>query len=62
VVYDVIGPFYPLVRVLVPRYVTTTVNIGRAMIQVAATGYSRQILSSDDINHLSRVSATRSPL
>src|SRR5438093_327340 len=51
--YDVMGPFYPLFRVLLPRYVTTTVNIGRAMIQVAATGYSRQILFSADINQLS---------
>ena len=50
--YDVIGPFYPLVRVLLPRHVTTTVNIGRAMIQVAARGYFRQILFSPDINQL----------
>ena len=28
--YNVMGPFYPLFRVLLPRYVTTTVNIGRA--------------------------------
>ncbi len=27
-------------RLLLPRYVTTTVNVGRAMIQVAASGYS----------------------
>ena len=51
--YDGIGPFYPLFRVLLPRYVTTTVNIGRAMIQVAARGYSKQILFSADINQLS---------
>jgi uncharacterized protein YbjT (DUF2867 family) len=28
--YDVIGPFYPIVRRLFPKYVTTTTNIGRA--------------------------------
>lgn len=28
--YGVMGPFYPLFRRLLPRYVTTTVNIGRA--------------------------------
>jgi uncharacterized protein YbjT (DUF2867 family) len=50
--YDVMGPFYPIFRRLLPRYVTTTVNIGRAMIQVAATGYSKQILLSADINEL----------
>jgi uncharacterized protein YbjT (DUF2867 family) len=46
-------PFHPLFRRLLPRYVTTTVNIGRAMIHVAATGYSGQILLSADINQLS---------
>jgi hypothetical protein len=33
--------------------VTTTTNIGRAMIHVAVSGWSRQILSSGDINQLS---------
>jgi hypothetical protein len=51
--YDVMGPFYPMLRRLFPRYVTTTVNIGRAMIHVAETGASKQILSSTDINQLS---------
>ena len=50
--YDVIGPFYPIVRRLFPKYVTTTTNIGRAMIHVAVSGWSRQILSSGDINQL----------
>jgi uncharacterized protein YbjT (DUF2867 family) len=51
-IYDVIGGLYPVLRRLFPRYVTTTVNIGRAMIAVAATGYPRQILFSPDINRL----------
>jgi uncharacterized protein YbjT (DUF2867 family) len=51
--YDVIGPFSPIVRRLFPKYVTTTTNIGRAMIHVAVSGWSRQILSSGDINQLS---------
>lgn len=51
--YDMIGPFYPIVRRLFPKYVTTTTNIGRAMIHVAVSGWSRQILSSGDINQLS---------
>lgn len=55
--YDVLGPLYPLFRVLLPRYVTTTENIGRAMIQVAARGYSQQILFSPDINQLSAAAA-----
>jgi len=32
--------------------VTTTTNIGRAMIHVAVSGWSRHILSSGDINQL----------
>jgi hypothetical protein len=44
---------YPILRRLFPKYVTTTVNIGRAMIHVAAAGYSKQVLSSADINQLS---------
>lgn len=51
-VYDVIGPLYPALRRVVPSYVTTTVNIGRAMIEVASRGYSRPILLSPDINRL----------
>lgn len=51
--YDAIGPLYPIVRRLFPKYVTTTTNIGRAMIHVAVRGWSRQILSPGDINQLS---------
>jgi hypothetical protein len=57
--YDVVGPFYPILRWLFPRYVTTTVNIGRAMIEAAAAGCSKQILSSADINELSARYASR---
>ena len=47
------GAFYPVLRALLPRHVTTTVNVGRAMIQVAASGYTKLILLPDDINRLS---------
>jgi uncharacterized protein YbjT (DUF2867 family) len=50
--YDLLGRGYPVLRRLLPRYVTTTVNMGRAMINVAATGASTHILSSADINRL----------
>jgi uncharacterized protein YbjT (DUF2867 family) len=50
--YNVVGVFLPLLRRLFPRHVTTTVNVGRAMIQVAANGYSKHILLTDDINQL----------
>ena len=50
--YGIVGPFYPLLRLLAPRYVTTTTNLGRAMIEVAASGYPKHILLTDDINRL----------
>ncbi len=50
--YDVLGSLYPLLRTLLPRYVTTTVAMGRAMIEVAEAGSSKTILSSEDINRL----------
>ena len=52
VMYRVIGPLYPVLRRLFPRQVTTTVNVGRAMVQVAVTGYPRRILGPEDINRL----------
>jgi hypothetical protein len=47
-----VGPFDPLLRLLLPRQVTTTASLGRAMIEVAANGYSKPNLSSDDINQV----------
>jgi hypothetical protein len=48
--YDVVGWLYPVIRRAVPRYVTTTVNIGVAMIEVAVNGYPKRVLSTADIN------------
>lgn len=46
------GLLYPVLRRLAPRHVTTTENVGRAMIAVAAAGYSRRVLENSDINLL----------
>ena len=54
VMYVVVRPFYPLLRALLPRYVTTGENFGRAMIKVAQHGYSSSTLESDDINAVAR--------
>jgi uncharacterized protein YbjT (DUF2867 family) len=40
-----------LVRIA-PKYVTTTEQMGRAMIAVARNGYSKPVLESEDINSL----------
>jgi uncharacterized protein YbjT (DUF2867 family) len=50
--YDIARPLYPLIHRLLPNNSTTTSNLGRAMIQVAATGYSKHVLYSTDFNTL----------
>lgn len=50
--YDIARPLYPLIHRLLPNNATTTSNLGRAMIQVAATGYSKHVLYSADFNTL----------
>ena len=48
--YTMLGPLYPVVRRIAPRYVTTTTAVGRAMIRVVAHGYPKPILETTDIN------------
>jgi uncharacterized protein YbjT (DUF2867 family) len=48
--YRVLAPVYPVLRPLLRG--TTTANFGRALIEVAATGYTKRILYSRDINAL----------
>ena len=50
--YAVFGPLVPLLRRLFPNHVTTTVIVGRALINVAANGYSKPHLETRDINAL----------
>jgi hypothetical protein len=50
--YTVIAPFYPVLRRLLPNATTTTANLGRALIQVAADGYPKPVLYSHDMNRL----------
>jgi len=47
--YSMLGSFYFMLK-RIPKYVTDTVIIGRAMINVALNGYSKSILESIDIN------------
>ena len=50
--YDIFGPLYPVLRRIAARHVTTTESVGRAMLEVAAGGYSRRVLENPDINLL----------
>jgi uncharacterized protein YbjT (DUF2867 family) len=50
--YVVLAPFTPLLKRLFPRAVTTTEQMGRAMLAVARRGYPRRVLETADINTL----------
>ena len=50
--YTVLGPLYPVLKRLLPKHVTTTVNVARAMIAVAARGHTKHVLENPDINSL----------
>lgn len=50
--YSVLGFLYPVTRRLAPRYVTTSVNLGRALIRLAAEGYASPVIVTTDINRL----------
>lgn len=51
-VYTLLNPILPLLKFILPQYVTTTEQVGRAMLQVAKHGYPRPILESKDIDSL----------
>jgi uncharacterized protein YbjT (DUF2867 family) len=51
-IYTVFGALYPLWKRLMPGRVTTTSALGRALIRLAAEGYSKPILETADINLL----------
>jgi uncharacterized protein YbjT (DUF2867 family) len=48
--YVVAAPVLSLLNRIAPKYVTTTEQVGRAMIRVARDGYPRPVLESEDIN------------
>ena len=53
--YAVLGPAYPLLARLAPRHVTTSGNMGRAMIHVATRGFDRRVLENPDINRAAQM-------
>lgn len=50
VLYTLMGPLLPLLHTLLPKYVTTTEQVGRAMIKVAREGAPKRVLENSDIN------------
>ena len=53
--YTLIRPVTPLLRLAFPNFILTTEQIGRAMIAVAQGAESKRILESRDILELSRI-------
>ncbi len=52
VMYRVVAPLYPALKRLLPGGVTTTAQVGRAMLAVARRGFERPVLETRDINSL----------
>ncbi|HEX4019949.1 MAG TPA: NAD-dependent epimerase/dehydratase family protein [Acidobacteriaceae bacterium] len=50
--YLVLAPVLPVLYRMFPKYVTTTEQIGRAMIHVAKSGAPKKILENADINDI----------
>lgn len=55
VLYGLFGPLLPLFKALFPGYVTTTEEVGRAMLEVAKHGAAKRVLESRDIIALGRI-------
>jgi uncharacterized protein YbjT (DUF2867 family) len=53
--YAVAAPLYPLLKKFAPRHVTTSENVGRAMINAASVGYEKNSLENADINALALI-------
>ena len=50
--YTVLNPILPLLKSAFPQLITTTEQLGRAMLKVAKQGFPKPILESKDINQL----------
>jgi uncharacterized protein YbjT (DUF2867 family) len=50
--YTVVAPILPLMKRLFPKYVTSTRELGRAMIAVAREGYPKPIIEADEIGRI----------
>lgn len=51
--YAVATPLYPLLKGLFPRHITTTRQVGRAMLAVAKHGAAQPVLENPEINAIS---------
>jgi uncharacterized protein YbjT (DUF2867 family) len=52
VIYVIIGPLLSLLRPMMPKYITTTEQVGLAMLGVAKRGSAKKLLEEEDINRV----------
>ncbi|HEY4930615.1 MAG TPA: NAD-dependent epimerase/dehydratase family protein [Terriglobales bacterium] len=52
ILYSLTAPVLSLLKVTLPNYVTTTEQVGRAMLKVSKVGYPKLLLENKDINGL----------
>jgi uncharacterized protein YbjT (DUF2867 family) len=52
VFYVLLGPLLPVLKGRFPKYVTTTEQIGRAMLKIARQGWPKRVLETLDINQV----------
>jgi uncharacterized protein YbjT (DUF2867 family) len=52
--FGLVGWLYPLLRIIIPRYVSTIGEVGKAMINCATKGYEKKVLEVPDIIELSK--------
>jgi len=50
--YVLLGPLLPALQGRFPKYVTSTEQIGRAMLKVARQGWPKRVLETSDINEV----------
>jgi uncharacterized protein YbjT (DUF2867 family) len=50
--YSIGGPLLSLMRLVFPKYVTTTRELGRAMIRVAKVGFEKRVIEAGDIGRI----------
>ncbi len=53
-IYAVVAPLYPLLRMAFGKYMTTTEELGRAMLQVAKHGAEKRVVENAEIAGLAR--------
>ena len=53
-IYQVLAPFYPLLKMLFPNYVVTLEDLGLSMINVVLKGSETKILSCKEIRESAR--------